>query len=94
MGVIKSLKGRGLRLLYERGDSRGIHAELAGTVEKVLNLLDSADSPKALDLPRYRLHALKGDRAGYWAVTIRANWRIIFRIQDGHATDVELIDYH
>jgi len=50
--------------------------------------------PKALDLPRYHLHALKGDRAGYWAVTVRANWRIVFRFVGTDAFDVELIDYH
>ena len=31
---------------------------------------------------------------GYWALTVRANWRIIFRFEDGNALDVELIDYH
>jgi len=42
----------------------------------------------------FRLHALKGDRKGFWSVTVRANWRIIFRFEDGDADDVELIDYH
>ena len=47
-----------------------------------------------LRIPAFRLHALKGDMKGYWAVTVRANWRIIFRFEDGHAYEVELIDYH
>jgi plasmid maintenance system killer protein len=49
---------------------------------------------KALDLPRYRLHPLKGDLRGLWSVTVRANWRIVFRFEGNHAFDVELIDYH
>ena len=57
-------------------------------------VLDSAGSPQALDIPRYRLHPLKGDRKGFWAVTVRANWRIIFRFDAGDATDVELVNYH
>lgn len=57
-------------------------------------LLDAAQTPQALDLPRLGLHALKGDLKGYWAVTVRANWRIIFRFEDGEACDVEWIDYH
>ena len=45
-------------------------------------------------LPRYRLHALKGELKGYWSVTVKANWRIIFRFDGGDVYDVELIDYH
>ena len=45
-------------------------------------------------LPWVRLHALKGDLAGYWSITVRANWRIIFRFEQGDATDVDLVDYH
>jgi plasmid maintenance system killer protein len=39
-------------------------------------------------------HPLKGDLAGYWSITVRANWRIIFRFEQGDATDVDLVDYH
>jgi len=49
---------------------------------------------QAMNLPGYRLHPLKGDLREFWSVTIRANWRIIFRFQGGDAFDVELIDYH
>jgi len=47
-----------------------------------------------LRLHSYRLHPLKGDLKGYWSITVKANWRIIFRFRDGKALDVELIDYH
>ena len=45
-------------------------------------------------IPRYRLHPLKGELKGLWAVTVRANWRIIFRFEGNDAFDVELVDYH
>ena len=41
-----------------------------------------------------RLHPLKGDLKGYWSITVKTNWRIIFRFRDGNVLDVELIDYH
>ena len=63
-------------------------------VHRILSALDVARGPKAMDLPGYRLHALKGDMKGFWAVTVRANWRITFRFDDGDAHDVELVDYH
>jgi proteic killer suppression protein len=39
------------------------------------------------------LHPLKGALKGFWAVTVRANWRVIFRF-DGDAEDVDYVDYH
>lgn len=92
--MIKSFKHRALKRLYERGDRSGIRPDLVETVERILTVLDAANTPKALDLPRYRLHPLKGDLKGLWSVTVRANWRIIFRFESGDAFDVELIDYH
>jgi len=47
-----------------------------------------------MDLPGYRLHRLKGSLAGFWSVTVQANWRIIFRFEGPHVTDVDYLDYH
>ena len=47
-----------------------------------------------MDVPGYHLHALKGDLKGLWSVTVRANWRVIFRFEGTDAVDVQLIDYH
>jgi len=92
--VIRSLIHRGLKRLYERDDRSGIRPDLLETVERILTVLDSATAPQALDIPRYRLHQLKGDLKGFWSVTVRANWRIVFRFEEEDACDVELIDYH
>jgi proteic killer suppression protein len=92
--MIRSFKHRGLKRLYDRGDRRGIRADLLDTVEDILARLDEADGPQALNLPGYRLHPLKGDLNGFWSVTVRVNWRVIFRFQGADALDVELIDYH
>jgi proteic killer suppression protein len=64
------------------------------TVERILTVLDSATTPQALNIPHYHFHPLKGDLKGLWSVTVRANWRIIFRFDGTDAFDVELIDYH
>jgi proteic killer suppression protein len=47
-----------------------------------------------MDLPGLRLHSLKGQMKGFWAVTVRANWRVIFYFTEGHAEDVDYVDYH
>ena len=47
-----------------------------------------------MNLPGYRLHPLKGEMKGFHAVTVQANWRVIFRFADGEAHDVDYLDYH
>ena len=92
--MIRSFRHRGLKRFYERGDRSLIRPDLHDRVEVMLAQLDVAGSPEAMRLPQYRLHALKGNLKGYWSVTVRANWRIIFRFEDGDVPDADLIDYH
>ena len=92
--MIKAFKHRGLKRLYERGDRSGIRPDLLDIVEDILARLDEADIPHAMNLPGYKLHPLKGDMKGLWSITVRANWRIVFRFEGNDVFDVELIDYH
>jgi proteic killer suppression protein len=50
--------------------------------------------PADMDLPGFRLHPLKGQFRGFWAETVRANWRVIFRFSDRDVQDVDYVDYH
>ncbi len=63
-------------------------------IENTLAVLDRAGNPEDIDLPGLRLHQLKGDLRGFWAVTVRANWRIIWHFEGTDAVDVDLIDYY
>jgi proteic killer suppression protein len=56
--------------------------------------LDAASTIEDMNKPSLRLHPLKGELKGFWAVTVRANWRIIFRFVEGRAFDVDFVDYH
>jgi len=62
----------------------------------ILSALHAAEDVAGMDIPTFRLHALKvkGDLKGFFSVTVRANWRIIFRFEDGNAFDVDFVDYH
>lgn len=83
-----------LRRFMERGDARRIHPEHRETVRDILVRLNASATPDDMDLPGFRLHRLSGEDAGFWAVTVRANWRVISRFDDGHACDVDYLDYH
>ncbi len=94
LSVIASFAHRGLKRLHERDDASGIGPDLLDKVRTILAQLDDARIIEDMRAPGFRLHALKGDRKGYWSVTVNANRRIIFRFTDGDASDVELLDYH
>lgn len=92
--MIAGFRHKGLRRFYEQDDARGINPEHADKIAQILLLLDSMETIEQIDLPGFRAHRLKGDLAEYWSVTVRANWRIIFRFAQGDVQDVDLVDYH
>ena len=85
---------KGLRALFEQHDARRLNADQVARIERVLSDLDAAESAYDMDLPGYRLHALKGAQRGLWSVRVSGNWRIVFRFVAGEAVDVDLVDYH
>ena len=92
--MIQNFRHKGLKRLFEDGDRKGIRPDLIEKAENILFVLNRAKAPDDMNLPGFRLHPLKGDLKGLWAVTVRANWRIVFHIAGGQAADVDLIDYH
>jgi len=92
--MIENFKHKGLKRLFENGESKGILADHVEKIENILAVLNRAVSPSDMDLPGFKVHPLKGERKWFYGVTVRANWRVIFRFEDGHACDVEFIDYH
>ena len=85
---------KGLRALHEADRPSGLPQALVPRIRRILGNLDAAVRPTDLDVPGYRLHALKGPRAGYWSVRVSGNWRIVFRFDAGEPVDVDLVDYH
>lgn len=90
--MIVSFRHKGLRRLFEDDDRSKLPPELVERIRSILAFLDAAGRIEDLEQPTLRLHALKGDLKGFWAVTVRANWRIVFRFDDGDASDVDFVD--
>ena len=91
--MIKTISHKGLRRLFEQDDPRGVNPEHVEALRDILATLHAAPTIAHMDQPKLRLHPLKGKMKGFWAVTVRANWRVIFRFDDG-AEDVDYVDYH
>ena len=92
--MIKSWGNSATRRFFEDGVSKfsGMDIEAA---EDLLATLNAATSLQSISpLRSVGLHKLKGARKGQWAMTVSGPWRICFRFADGHAYDVEIVDYH
>ncbi|MEN3289344.1 MAG: toxin HigB [Bradyrhizobium sp.] len=92
--MIESFRHKGLRLLFESGERKFLNPQHVEKIENILGVLHAAGDIKGVNVPGYRLHALSGGLKGLWSVTVRANWRIVFRFEGGKAFDVDLVDYH
>ncbi|MCP4552875.1 MAG: Killer protein [Bacteroidetes bacterium] len=92
--MIKSFKHKGLKRFFTKGSAAGINPKHALRLEERLQALHTALSIKDMDIPGWRLHSLKGDRAGLWAVDVSGNWRVVFEFKDGHAYVINYEDYH
>jgi proteic killer suppression protein len=92
--MIRSIRHKGLKRLYQDDDSGGVNPDHVGKLRNILARLDAARSVADMDLPGFRLHRLKGELKGFYAVTVRANWRVIFLFEEGSANDVDYVDYH
>jgi toxin HigB-1 len=67
---------------------------LVERAERILARLDASAGPSDMDVPGFGLHAMAGDRKGFWSVVVNRNWRVIFRLEDGEARDVGFVGYH
>ena len=76
--MIESFKHKGLRQLFEDNTAKGLNAEPGRKLRQILGVLHAAETVDAPRLPTFGLHPLKGGLKGFWAVTVRANWRVIF----------------
>jgi toxin HigB-1 len=93
--MIKSFQHKGLKALYEDDSPRGVRQDQVKRLRVLLARLDASKTPDDMNLPGARLHPLKGDLAGFYAVGVSGNWRLIFRFDEhGDAADVDLVDYH
>jgi proteic killer suppression protein len=92
--MIRTIRHKGLKRLFEQDDPSGVNPEHVGKLRDILATLHAAPTVAHMDLAAFRLHPLKGRMKGFWAVTVRANWRVIFRFAEGNAEDVDYVDYH
>ena len=92
--MIKSFRHKGLRRLFELGNSSGVQGSHVKRLRLQLAALDTAQTVNDMDIPGFGLHSLKGSMKGRWAISVNGNWRITFEFLDGNAYVLDYEDYH
>ncbi len=92
--MIRSFRCIATERLFRRDSLRRFKTIERSALRK-LDMLDAAPDIRTLSmLPGNRLERLKGDRKGQYSVRINDQWRICFEWREGHAYEVEIVDYH
>jgi proteic killer suppression protein len=92
--MILRFRHKGLERLFRAGDISGVNAQHARKLRQILLALNNATSPAGMNLPGLRLHPLRGERQGQWAVSVSGNWRVVFEFDGPDITNIDLVDYH
>ena len=92
--MILSFRHRGLKALYDGRTARRVAPGHVRKLRDILGILDWSRRLQDVDLPGLRLHPLKGELRGHYAVTVSGNWRVTFRFEEGDVVDVDYLDYH
>ncbi len=92
--MILTFAHKGLEAFFRTGRMAGIQPIHTKRLLELLTALNVATGPKDLNRPSWRLHGLSGDRAGFHAVTVQANWRLTFRFVGADVELLNYLDYH
>jgi proteic killer suppression protein len=92
--MLRSFRHAGIEKFFKTGSKAGIQPAHAAKLSIQLYALDAARSSTDLNVPGWRLHPLKGDLEGHWAIKINGNWRLTFKFEGEDAVLVDYQDYH
>ncbi|MBI2286990.1 MAG: type II toxin-antitoxin system RelE/ParE family toxin [Nitrosomonadales bacterium] len=93
--MIKSFADKATAAVFSGQIIRRLPHEIQVIARRKLKLIDAVSRIEELRVPPgNRLEMLGGDRSGQWSIRINDQWRICFNWENGHANDVEIVDYH
>jgi proteic killer suppression protein len=93
--MIISFGNKDTKKIWEGERIKGLSTELQETSRRKLRILNNSQDINDLMIPpSNRLEKLKGNLKEFYSIRINNQWRIIFKWNNGNATEVEIIDYH
>ncbi len=91
--MIERFRHAGIEKFFATGSKAGIQPAHANRLRLQLARLNVASVPSDMDVPGWRLHPLKAELKGHWAITVNANWRLTFAFEGDNARLVNYQDY-
>ena len=92
--MIQSFKCKDTATLFS-GTRVARFVNIQNVAERKLAMLHRSAQIEDLRIPpNNRLEKLSGDRESRWSIRINGQWRVCFEWRDGHAWNVEIVDYH
>lgn len=92
--MIKSIKHKGLKNFWTKGQSKGLNQEHVMRISRQLSVLNEAAVIQDVDLPGYYLHSLKGEDKGRFSIRVSGNYRLTFEFEGGDVFILDYEDYH
>lgn len=92
--MIESFKHKGLQELFEKGKTARLPQDRLPKLKKLLAMIHSAKEKKDLNFPGLRLHNLKPPLKGFLSLDVTANYRLVFRFENGIVKDLDYVDTH
>lgn len=92
--MIRSFRHKGIEKFFLTGSKAGIQPRHALKLADQLSALNVATKPEQMNFPGWQLHALSGELAGQWAISVSGNWRLTFTFDGEDAMLVDYQDYH
>jgi proteic killer suppression protein len=93
--MVISFRNKALEDLFTKGKTAKLPQERLRKIRNILSVLHAATNLKDLEMPAFRLHQLKAPPyRGFWSIDVTANYRIVFRFEDGNASDVDYVNTH
>ncbi len=92
--MIKSFRHKGIEEFFRTGSKAHIQPKHSLKLRLQLAVLDNARSALDMNVPAWRLHRLRGELEGHWAVDVSGNSRLTFTFEGHDAILVDYQDYH
>ncbi len=93
--MIMTFRDKDTEKIFQGIFASGLPKDMQRTALRKLTQIHVAATLEFLRVPPgNRMEKLVGERAGQWSIRINDQWRICFNWQDGHAYNVEIVDYH
>ena len=94
--MIVIIKHKGLKEFWTKGLSGKLPSDQKNKIRLILDTLNDANEiPQDLfPFKSWNIHKLKGNHVGFWSITVKEIWRIIFKFDGKNIIDVDYLDYH